>query len=163
MSYKRPLGGAAARGKSGGDETESGMRSPVQTPPRTSETARIPASHDGLKRESVYFRSSSAAITPRTEEALRGLVGIINTNPESKLTITGHCALSGTEKGRETLSLLRAEKVHAFLTENGMSPSIMPDVRGMGSEQTVTEDPKRQYLNRRVEIVIEGGIERVSR
>ncbi len=103
----------------------------------------------------VYFLPNSARLTPETQEALKAILPLLNKNKNDKFILSGHCALYGTEQGRQKLSVLRASNVYAYLKNLGWSPMKEPEVIGFGGTQYVTKDKKNQHLNRRVEIIAE--------
>ena len=70
------------------------------------------------------------------------------------MSITGHTALAGTERGRYDLSEQRARTVYRYLQTAGWDAAGEVLVRGVGGEAPVTRDPERQELNRRVEIEV---------
>jgi outer membrane protein OmpA-like peptidoglycan-associated protein len=105
-------------------------------------------------KDSVYFASSRAELNQTTRNTLLKLLAVMNENPEAAISITGHCALAGTERGRNKLSHIRAKRVYEFLRSNGLMSDSEPAIIGMGSKALVTADPGQQHLNRRVEIVI---------
>ncbi len=73
---------------------------------------------------------------------------------EVTVSITGHTALAGTERGRYDLSEQRARTVYRYLQTAGWDAAGEVLVRGIGGEAPVTRDPERQELNRRVEIEV---------
>ena len=143
-----------------------------QTPPRVSspaaedretvettakeETGQAPAVPPSPLEQVLYFTPDSAVLTAETRAALNRLLPELRRYREAEITITGHCAPHGTEKGRQELSELRAEGVADYLRQNGID--VQPaHVRGIGAREPVTMQTEEQYLNRRVEIVIAAG------
>jgi len=102
----------------------------------------------------VYFNPNSAMLTDETKKALDGIVSLLGKHGKSKFSISGHCALFGTEWGREKLSKLRAENVYSYLKEIGWEPPVEPEIQGFGGKRSVTEEKTLQHLNRRVEIAV---------
>ena len=72
--------------------------------------------------------------------------------PDLGITISGHCATAGTEKGRLALSQDRARAVYEALAAAGWKPKTATAVEGFGDERPATRAEDRQALNRRVEI-----------
>ena len=105
-----------------------------------------------LVQETVYFQPDSSVLTPAAKEKLNSLARRLIREPEIKIELTGHCAIEGTEQGRERLSLERALRVQDYLTDLGWKPDMPVSVRGAGSDMAVTRNPEMQHLNRRVEI-----------
>lgn len=114
------------------------------------ETPETPAPID--LEETVYFRPNSAELGPEALQVLRTLAETLAEHPEAVLEISGHCALYGTEEGREELSRERAESTEAFLRSRGWRPDSPPRIRAMAGHEPVTRDSEAQHLNRRVEL-----------
>jgi outer membrane protein OmpA-like peptidoglycan-associated protein len=105
--------------------------------------------------EAIYFGPNSAVLQPEAKGTLRRLVPKLNAIPENTtLVLRGHTAPYGTEEGRIWLSRERAESVLQFLRNNGMKSSLNVTIEAMGISQPVTQDPKKQHLNRRVTLKI---------
>jgi outer membrane protein OmpA-like peptidoglycan-associated protein len=103
----------------------------------------------------VYFDPNSPILTSREEKTLRELLPLLKEHPTASVSIFGHCASFGSEKGRQELSSERAAAVENFLRAGGWSPTESPEITGYGANRPVTTDPDRQQVNRRVEIRIE--------
>jgi outer membrane protein OmpA-like peptidoglycan-associated protein len=101
-------------------------------------------------QETIYFLPNDAGLTESARTALESLADKLS--EDHRLTISGHCALAGTERGRIDLSMQRAQATLDYLLGLGWRPSERPVVAGRGGAEPVTLDPDRQYLNRRVEI-----------
>lgn len=104
-------------------------------------------------RRTVYFNPDSATLTDRAREAIELLANEIRQYPEIRISILGHCAVKGTEEGRRELSEERAEAAAALLRSKGFE---VASSRGLGAEEPLTLEEEDQYLNRRVEIIVEG-------
>jgi len=109
-----------------------------------------------FRKETIYFSPGSAVISLPGNEKLNLILKLLNENSDKDVTISGHCALYGTEKGRIKLSVIRANKVYRYLMDNGWGPKAKPKVLGFGGNKPVTTNPKVQHLNRRVVIEIGG-------
>jgi outer membrane protein OmpA-like peptidoglycan-associated protein len=104
---------------------------------------------------SVYFTPDSAVLTARARTRLAEIARALADYPsEVTVSITGHTALAGTERGRYDLSEQRARAVYRYLQTAGWNAAGEVLVRGVGGEAPVTRDPERQELNRRVEIEV---------
>ncbi len=116
------------------------------------------------REATVYFTPDSPAITPETRRSLEELAAELNAELEAgaeirAVTLHGHTAIAGPERGRQRLSEQRAERVYAALLELGLPPGEAEleelQISGFGSSRPVTRDPEEQQRNRRVEIRIE--------
>jgi outer membrane protein OmpA-like peptidoglycan-associated protein len=130
------------------------------TPPKTSTEAPSPAAPNtpvGISLSAtVYFRPDDSGLTREATRLLESMLDDLHGLGDRRVVITGHCALAGTERGRLDLSQNRARSVFAFLSARGFRPQLEPIVQGVGGESPVTLEPDLQYLNRRVEITLEG-------
>ncbi len=107
------------------------------------------------KSLTVYFLPDNAVLTPAAKDNLNKIMSRLTEEPEPDhlVSITGHCALYGSEAGREKLSLERAENAAEFLRQRGWKPEIEPAVKGLGGKEPVTRNRYKQQQNRRVEII----------
>ncbi len=97
----------------------------------------------------IYFEPESAVLALVAKQSLDDLIRDLDNGIE--ITIAGHSADYGTERGQLALSILRATNVASYL--RGRLDSAVPvEVRGFGVENPVTRDRERQELNRRVAI-----------
>lgn len=104
-------------------------------------------------RRTVYFNPDSSVLTDKAREIIDLLAAEIREYPEIRITLRGHCAVKGTEKGRRELSEERAAAAAALLRNKGFE---VEGSRGLGAEEPITLQEEDQYLNRRVEIIVEG-------
>lgn len=100
----------------------------------------------------IYFNPESAELSSRAKEKLENLLTPLKGRSSGTLSITGYCALFGSERGREKLSLQRALNVEKSLINSGWLTENKAEVRGLGGRNPVTTDRTKQHLNRRVEI-----------
>lgn len=107
----------------------------------------------------VYFHPNSTVLTPDTISVLDQILVILKNNGDLDVDITGHCAFYGTEKGRQEISIERAENVYRYFISGGWKPERKPLLAGRGHLDIVTRDPDKQNLNRRVEIIIRSRVE----
>ena len=123
-------------------------RPPVPVPTATAEEKIIPAFTPLL----IYFNPESAELSFRPKEKLENLLTVLKVRSSGTFYITGYCALYGSERGREKLSLQRALNVETYLMNSGWKTEKKAEVRGHGGRNPVTTDRTKQHLNRRVEI-----------
>ena len=112
-----------------------------------------------ITKKIFYFLPDSYHLTEKAREGLKKLIPTLNSVNDLKnsgirrIKIYGHCALYGTERGRYKLSYQRALAVYKYLLKEGWRPKVKPEIKGWGGTNPVTRDPKKQNLNRRVEIL----------
>ena len=100
----------------------------------------------------VYFEAESASLSSSGRAELNRIASYLADWPDTRVTVTGHCALYGNEEGREALSLARAQTVVTYLRQQGWRPAETPVVRGLAGSIPVTTGRAEQQLNRRAEI-----------
>jgi outer membrane protein OmpA-like peptidoglycan-associated protein len=112
--------------------------------------------------ESTFFDYNSSALKPGAMNKLSPLITFLREHPERNVTIEGYTDSLGSESYNLDLSQRRAETVRDFLIKNGVSPAQVT-ARGYGENFPVasnnTEAGRQQ--NRRVEIIVSHGSERV--
>ncbi|ADK82757.1 OmpA family protein [Sediminispirochaeta smaragdinae] len=112
------------------------------------------------KRAVIYFHPNDSELTAEAQTQLRVFGRQLREwNSIDAVSIEGHCALLGTEKGRIELSRERAENSAAFLETIGI-PAQGVSLQWFAGERPATRDPDKQELNRRVEISAKGKEER---
>lgn len=140
----------AAAGRMNQAETASAARrleSSASPPPEAVALSEAPASP-----VTVFFDPDSAFLDA---EAIVLLDETLESLPDSPLLrVEGHCAAFGTEEGRIRLSRRRARAVADYL-QSRLGKNVRIETEGFGVDRPVTEDPLRQNLNRRAEILIE--------
>lgn len=102
----------------------------------------------------IYFSPNNTTINKDASLLLKELAVKLKKNTNALVEISGHCAMSGTEAGREELSRERAYNIVAYLKEEGWDPETEPVVRWYGGTQPVTSNEEEMYRNRRVEISV---------
>jgi outer membrane protein OmpA-like peptidoglycan-associated protein len=117
----------------------------------------------GAKTDRGYVVSLSGVAFPTGESALKTegkyllakLSGVMLAFDDMKLSIEGHTDSTGSEETNRKLSLARADSVKAFLTEMGVSASVMK-TQGFGPDQPLmpNDTAEGRAKNRRVEIVM---------
>jgi outer membrane protein OmpA-like peptidoglycan-associated protein len=127
------------------------------------EQGEAPAGKDAAERrpadlerriETIYFRPDDVELTAEAKRELENIAAFLSAHPEAELSLRGHTALFGTEKGRDYISDERAENTYRYLRSLGWKPEDDVLLKGLGGSEPVTMDPERQELNRRVEILI---------
>ncbi|MBI9101244.1 MAG: OmpA family protein [Spirochaetales bacterium] len=101
--------------------------------------------------KSIYFQPESYELTEKAIAELEILSISLKGQDLSRLRITGHCALFGTEEERVELSLKRAENTADYLRSRMDIPESTP-IRGFGGSAPASMDKDKQDRNRRVEI-----------
>lgn len=129
------------------DTTIAQTREKTQTAPPSVSTETAPSIE-----QVIYFGPNSTTINRDASLLLKKLAVQLKNNSNASVEISGHCALSGTEEGREELSRERAYNIVAYLKQEGWHPEKEPVVRWYGGTQPVTLDEEEVYRNRRVEI-----------
>jgi OmpA-OmpF porin, OOP family len=109
---------------------------------------------DGFIALYINFDTGKADIKPESEATVAQIVGLLQENPDLKVSIEGHTDNVGTPASNKTLSEARAKSVMAAVVKGGVDASRLSAV-GWGQEKPVadnrTEDGRAK--NRRVEIV----------
>jgi outer membrane protein OmpA-like peptidoglycan-associated protein len=147
--------GGGTPGDAGTDEAPA-AREPQPEPQPAAEPAEPEPQPAAEPAEwAVYFRPDSPVLNPQARSRLADIAAELAAyEDDATVTIIGHTALAGTERGRYDLSRERARNVRAFLRAQGWDADQQVQVSGVGGEQPVTRDPDRQQLNRRVEITV---------
>jgi len=87
---------------------------------------------------------------------LQRMADLIRTNPGQRFIIEGHTDSVGSDSFNMKLSLLRAEKIKAYLAGKMEIPATLLEARGFGESNPVagndTQEGRRQ--NRRVVIIV---------
>ena len=106
------------------------------------------------ERQGVLFLPDSPELTALARERLNRIPLREEGKTLTLLQVRGHCALWGTEAGRQKLSVERAEAVAGYLA--GRGARILPEtiIEGLGATEPLTRDPDNQEINRRVELVL---------
>jgi outer membrane protein OmpA-like peptidoglycan-associated protein len=132
-------------------EIESAEIETEQTP-QEEEKVQLPPLKPQM--EQVYFKPNDAALLDSAKNTLDSLVELLNQYPAATIKIIGHCNPIGSEISMIELSQERAENVYNYLTTKGWNPTNEPIIDWQGGDFPVTQDKKKQNLNRRVEISI---------
>jgi OOP family OmpA-OmpF porin len=110
----------------------------------------------------IYFDLNSNELTARTQRQLSIVANLLKTDPEKKLTISGHTDALGSDEYNLTLSEKRARQVMRFLTQSGVTATQM-DIASFGKAKprvpNVAKDgsdaPDGRRVNRRAEILLD--------
>ena len=116
-----------------------------------------------LQIRNIYFDFDKATIKKdSSKEAIDKIYYLMAAYPGINISIVGHTDSSGTDKYNDDLSLRRANSVKTEVNKMGIANSRM-DTKGMGRRKPVVVENKKEEnraLNRRVEIIIHGEIEK---
>ncbi|HZS44894.1 MAG TPA: OmpA family protein [Blastocatellia bacterium] len=105
----------------------------------------------------VLFDFDKATLKPGAREKLAKLTGILMAYPGPyKLQIEGYTDSVGTPDYNQKLSEARAQSVHDFLVQSGLTADRIIATRGFGMNNPVADNntPEGRQMNRRVEIII---------
>ena len=102
----------------------------------------------------AYFTPNNTTIKKDAGSVLKDLARELKNIQNITLEISGYCAMTGTEEGRERLSKERAYNVLDYLKKEGWVPETEPVVKWYGGTRPVTLIEEEIYRNRRVEISI---------
>jgi len=107
----------------------------------------------------VQFATGTANLNSPARETLARFSGIVASYPELRFRIEGHTDNVGSDQTNAELSLRRAITVRDYLIGLGVSASSI-DVDGYGPARPVADNATAEgrARNRRVEIVISGGL-----
>jgi outer membrane protein OmpA-like peptidoglycan-associated protein len=107
----------------------------------------------------VQFATATANLSSPARESLARFSGIVASYPELRFTIEGHTDNVGSDLTNNELSLRRAISVRDYLMSLGV-PATSIDVQGYGPNRPIADNGSAdgRARNRRVEIVISGGI-----
>ena len=108
-----------------------------------------------LGEDALKFDFDKAEIRPENRELLSRIAGVLMTSADYTLSVNGHTDDVGSEAYNQKLSERRAQAVHDYLVEAGISPAIIT-VQGWGKSRPLVEgtSPEARAKNRRVELGI---------
>jgi len=118
--------------------------------------APVPVKPVAAKRNFiVFFDFDKAVITPEAARIIQQAAGTAKSTAVTRIDLTGHTDLSGSERYNQALSIKRGNAVKAELVKLGI-PASQIDVVGKGKSDPLvaTPDGVREPQNRRVEIVL---------
>lgn len=127
------------------------LRDTVVAPPAKPDTVVEKVSETKfveMRQASIFFRKGSSELFAADMATLSSVVSNLKANPDLAVRIAGFADKSGTSQVNQRLSQERAEKVSAYLQENGIAADRI-NVQYFGDERTRYEEGA---LDRRVEI-----------
>ncbi|MDA3940689.1 MAG: OmpA family protein [Spirochaetia bacterium] len=144
------------------NQTEKVIKTPkpvvIKTTEDSSEVQNIADNPVKEIEESIYityFTPNNTSIQKDTALILKDLAQKLKNMPDATVEISGYCAMTGTEEGRERLSKERAYNVFYFLKNERWIPGTEPVIKWFGGSRPVTYNENEIYKNSRVEIKIE--------
>jgi outer membrane protein OmpA-like peptidoglycan-associated protein len=107
----------------------------------------------------VQFATATADLNVPARESLARFSGIVASYPSLRFQVEGHTDSTGSDETNNSLSLRRALSVRDYLISQGVAASSI-DAQGFGSTQPIDDNgtSEGRARNRRVEIVITGGV-----
>jgi len=106
-------------------------------------------------KSDVLFDVNSASLKAGSYDEINRVAQVLNSYPQTTITIAGHTDSSGAEDYNQQLSERRAMVVKNALTGQGVNPGRMTSI-GFGESQPIADNSTEagRQLNRRVEIRI---------
>jgi outer membrane protein OmpA-like peptidoglycan-associated protein len=103
--------------------------------------------------KTINFETGKTTISKDSEEALTGIIAILDEYPNAKFSVEGHTDSIGSVSDNESLSKARATTVESYLVENGIGESRLSSA-GYGEQKPVASNDTKtgRAENRRVEI-----------
>jgi len=107
----------------------------------------------------VLFDTGQYNLRPTAREQLAKIAGIILAHPGLKIEVEGHTDNVGSDSFNQVLSEKRANAVHDFMVQQGISPAIITS-QGLGKGDPVASNDTAagRQMNRRVEMIVSGDI-----
>ena len=107
----------------------------------------------------VQFATGTADLSAPARESLARFAGVVASYPDLRFAIEGHTDSTGSVTDNNELSLQRADAVRDYLAGQRVPASNITTV-GLGSSRQVADNATAEgrASNRRVEIVISGGL-----
>ena len=101
----------------------------------------------------IYFDTAKATLKPESEDTLRQVLGVLESDPALRLVIAGHTDSEGGDAYNQSLSERRAASVVGWLVDQGIDPSRLAS-EGLGESRPVADNATEagRALNRRVEV-----------
>ena len=110
----------------------------------------------------IFFGFDEETLAPRTQRQLTIVADVLKTDPNRKLTLSGHADSLGSDEYNELLSKKRAATVRNFLMSSGVTDTQIEIVaegesRPRRPNETATgeDDPEGRRANRRTEIYLD--------
>ena len=139
--------------------TEMASTTPQVTPEeKVVEEVPPPAPVAQVEFDRVYFGYDQSTLSEQARAALSNNAVILQTTPELKVSIEGHCDDRGSDEYNLLLSRRRAESVQSYLTQySGVSiGKIITQWYGKKDPVASNSNKEGQQQNRRVEFVVMG-------
>ena len=102
-------------------------------------------------RRVTFTNNTGTTLTADSQRALDEVVGIMNDNPDLRLTVNAHTVSGGDEDANMQNTQARADAVKAYLVEKGISADRIT-TQGFGSSQPIASGTSSR--NRRVELTL---------
>jgi outer membrane protein OmpA-like peptidoglycan-associated protein len=153
-------GPAAGSGRPAGSGRATGGSAAGQGGGRAGLTAAALRSRirGALGRPGVVFASGSAALTGRSDRALRRVAAVLRRDPRARIRIDGFTDSQGSAPGNAALSRARARSARAYLTARGIAAGRLT-AEGFGASRPVASNATAagRQANRRIEFSVRGG------
>lgn len=109
---------------------------------------------DGRVALDIHFDTGKATIKTDSQIQMDEILGLLQANPDLKLSIEGHTDNTGTPEGNRKLSGDRAKSVMTTLVAKGITASRL-QAKGFGQDKPVADNATEEgrAKNRRVELV----------
>jgi len=123
--------------------------------PKQEEPAPVYKAPGVIMQEDIYFEFDKATLTPAAQDNLLRKAEWLRENPDTTVTIEGHCDSRGTNEYNLALGDRRAESAKAFLVDLGISASRLTTI-SYGEERPVCnqQDEECWAKNRRDNFVV---------
>lgn len=112
----------------------------------------------------IFFGFDEETLAPRTQRQLAIVADVLRTNPNRKLTLSGHADALGSDEYNKALSRKRAASVKEFLVESGVNAAQIILIaegeshpRRPNETETGEDNPEGRRANRRTEIYLDFG------
>lgn len=112
----------------------------------------------------IFFGFDEETLAPRTQRQLAIVSDVLRTDPNRKLTLSGHADALGSDEYNKELSKKRATSVKNFLVESGVNAAQIVLVaegesapRRPNQTETGDDNPDGRRANRRTEIYLDFG------
>ncbi len=110
-------------------------------------------------KDQIHFETAKATLRHESLATLDEVLGILERNPQVRVSIEGHTDDVGSERFNQELSEARARSVLRYLVEHAQDSSFMEDrlsIEGYGESRPIADNstPEGKARNRRVEFKI---------
>lgn len=156
----------ASTGESAGDRAATTSRPNYQPAPVVNSANRQPAESirqscsspelDLMPNGSIRFLHNSAKLTWKSRQRMELALPVLQRCSGLQLEIAGHTDITGTDGLNSDISRARAERIHQYLLDNGISAGRLT-VTSYGDSRPAQANDTRfgRAMNRRVELVIQ--------